>query len=443
MSGWVVLVAQLTVGVAFMCAAAGKLVLGDGPESGATNVSRHRISGRRLALPAIELGLSIAILLQPTARWSAVVTLAALLSFTTVLVRRAMRGAREPCGCFGAASRHPPGPASIVRNVTLIAAATLVGLLGPPTASPLEQALLITLTAAITEAWLILELKRPASAADEERTEAQERPSPLLLAPDFTLPNLAGGVVTLKGALSSGQAVVIIFVHPQCAPCLRLLPAIGRWQDDAVLGDRCIVVSEDRAASQAMRAAHGLRTVALQEDFEVAAAYGVRGTPAVAVVHGDGRLNAVALGEAGVRAAIQQLIAPVEPDVRERSAPAGMHPTDRPYRSTLVVTWTPEARDADQVVMRALEQPPTGMGVLIVTSQPPPARWTSVAVHDPDFGSLRHLGPVGAPGAIVLDATGQALTGWATGAPQALRLIDALRAAEHEQREAADAASTR
>ena len=48
-----------------------------------------------------------------------------LLVFTGLLILNLARGRRPPCACFGASSRRPIGPGSLVRNLVLLALAVI------------------------------------------------------------------------------------------------------------------------------------------------------------------------------------------------------------------------------------------------------------------------------------------------------------------------------
>ncbi len=74
------------------------------------------------ALPWVELGVAVALVLW----WSAVPGIVAtllLLVFTAVVVRAQLR--RLPCPCFGGASEQAAGPKQVMRNAVLIALAIL------------------------------------------------------------------------------------------------------------------------------------------------------------------------------------------------------------------------------------------------------------------------------------------------------------------------------
>ena len=49
-------------------------------------------------------------------------------------------------------------------------------------------------------------------------------------APDFELPGLTGGSVTLRALLESSRPLLLVFSDPGCGPCNALLPEVARWQ---------------------------------------------------------------------------------------------------------------------------------------------------------------------------------------------------------------------
>ena len=77
------------------------------------------------ALPWFEMLLG-AVLVSGLARPAAAALAGlVLLAFTGLLILNLARGRRPPCACFGASSRRPIGPESLVRNVVLLALALI------------------------------------------------------------------------------------------------------------------------------------------------------------------------------------------------------------------------------------------------------------------------------------------------------------------------------
>jgi uncharacterized membrane protein YphA (DoxX/SURF4 family) len=74
-------------------------------------------------VPCVEIVVGAALVVQVARRPAALVALAILLAFTTLLAIRLSEGKRPPCACFGAWSAKPLGPGHLARNAALIAVA--------------------------------------------------------------------------------------------------------------------------------------------------------------------------------------------------------------------------------------------------------------------------------------------------------------------------------
>lgn len=77
------------------------------------------------ALPWAELVTGACLVAQLGVPWTPLVALVMLAAFTAAVAVRLRRGERPPCGCFGAASAEPVGPATLARNAALGALALL------------------------------------------------------------------------------------------------------------------------------------------------------------------------------------------------------------------------------------------------------------------------------------------------------------------------------
>jgi peroxiredoxin len=113
-------------------------------------------------------------------------------------------------------------------------------------------------------------------------------------APDFTLPDLLSGAqVSLRGLRSAGQAVLLVFVDPDCGSCVSLLPELAVWQRDHGRHLQVSILSlGNPTRNQAAVASLGLSHVLLQREQEVADLYQVLGTPSGVLVTTDGRIGA-------------------------------------------------------------------------------------------------------------------------------------------------------
>jgi methylamine dehydrogenase accessory protein MauD len=149
--------------------------------------------------------------------------------------------------------------------------------------------------------WLLLHLLRRYGLL-LRRVEALEGEEPLEalpvgeVAPDFELPDLHGEALTLESLRAPERPLILLFVDPQCGPCKELFPDVGHWQTEH--SDKLSVAFVSRGEPEenaTMALEHDLTDVLLQEDWEVADAYHVDGTPSAVLVRPDGTIGSSAL----------------------------------------------------------------------------------------------------------------------------------------------------
>jgi peroxiredoxin len=139
-------------------------------------------------------------------------------------------------------------------------------------------------------------------------------------APGFTLPAAGGGDVSLEGLLSRGRPVLLVFTDPGCGPCHALLPDLTRWEHEHAEQLTLALVSRgDEDENAALAEEHGLETILLEEDREVAELYGAYATPSAVLVGVDGR---VAHGLVAGANAIEELVRSVVPPLVATPEPA-------------------------------------------------------------------------------------------------------------------------
>ena len=116
-------IASIVLGLVFLVAGGSKIAAG--PDWPVQAVGLGAPRGVIPFVPWVEIVVGAALVVQVARRPAALVALAILLVFTTLLASRLSEGKRPPCACFGAWSAKPLGPGHLARNAALIAVAGL------------------------------------------------------------------------------------------------------------------------------------------------------------------------------------------------------------------------------------------------------------------------------------------------------------------------------
>ena len=259
-------------------------------------------------------------------------------------------------------------------------------------------------------------------------------------APPFTLPTVNEDALSLHALQADGKPVVLLFSDPDCGPCNALLPEIGRWQQE--MGDAMTLALISRGTADANRvkcSEHGVQHVLLQQDREVAAAYGVFGTPSAVLIRPDGTIgSALAQGSDEIR----RLVAPSAADTAMQvgdlapdftlpdldGTPVALnHYRGRP---TLVLFWNPGCGYCQQILgdLAAWEaRPLTERAQLLVVSTGAAQENRAQGLHstvvlDPDFSVSSRFGVQGTPSAALVDADGRLAAPIGVGAIEVLAL---------------------
>jgi peroxiredoxin len=132
-----------------------------------------------------------------------------------------------------------------------------------------------------------------------------------VVAPEFALPVVEGGEQTLGGLLTGGLPVVLVFVHPGCGPCELIAGELPRWRQRRAGELEIAVISSGSVEDNRLWASrHSIPGVLLQDRYEVARRYRLRGTPDAVLIGPDGRVR---VGVAGGPAGIRELLATAVP----------------------------------------------------------------------------------------------------------------------------------
>lgn len=297
------------IGLAAVFAIAGAAKLAD--RQGAGRAAREFGLGRfapflAATVPFVELALAATLVPASSARFAAIGAALLLAAFAIAIAIALAHGRRPDCHCFGKLHSSAAGPGTLLRNAGLAALAMLVATRPAPRAGWVELASSgVALLVAVQSLLAFSLLRRYGRALRriEELETGVERPAVLAAgdeAPDFTLPRLAGGEVTLRGLLAPARSLLLLFVDPTCAPCHELVPQMGGWLDERITP---VFISGGELDANGVFAEYG--EVVLQREREVAELYGADATPSAILIGPDGRIEQpLATG----RAAIQELV---------------------------------------------------------------------------------------------------------------------------------------
>ncbi len=121
-------------------------------------------------------------------------------------------------------------------------------------------------------------------------------------APRFELPDLEGHRRSLDDLLAAGRPGALAFSDPDCGACGPMVAKLARLRADHAGELAIALVSRgDPAENRARVNGHHFAAVLLQEEHEVADAYGAPGVPSAVIVDADGRIaSRVAMGNDAV-----------------------------------------------------------------------------------------------------------------------------------------------
>jgi thiol-disulfide isomerase/thioredoxin len=318
----VVLAARLLLAAVFVVAAVGKLLDLQGARAAlfGFGVPPRVASLAGPLVPLAELAAAVALVARPSAQWGGIAALALLLAFLGGIAYALARGRAPDCHCFGIFHSSRAGPSAIYRNAALAALAGFVVIEAPGpslTAWVSDHGVAELLAigfgagAAILAAVAIRLWQRNKAlqvALERVRDDLAAVPPGLpsgAVAPDFDLPVVGGGRLTLESLRDRGLPVLLVFMDPGCIPCRDLVPNLARWQ--ATLAERLtIAVISSDGPEDNEHASHGMTDVGLQNRLEVSFAYRVRGAPSAAFISPSGRVaSSLAQGPTAIEALIR------------------------------------------------------------------------------------------------------------------------------------------
>jgi len=271
-----------------------------------------------LFLPVVELSVAVALLLHSSAWWGSLGALFLLAVFILAIGFSLASGRTHDCHCFGQLYSRPLGWPTMARNIGFALAAGFVLWQGVRDTGPTIFALLAVFSVV---QWLLLFALLVALAAGllylQRRHETTNRISALVkalprgsIAPSFELAAYDGGKASLAQLLDGDRPLLLIFTSPTCGPCVALFQEIREWQRSHNEQLTIVLISRGTIKENFVNVArNSLGRVLLQQEREVAEAYGANVTPTAVIVSPDGKIaSAVAAGADQIRDLLQTAI---------------------------------------------------------------------------------------------------------------------------------------
>ncbi|MBS1888761.1 MAG: redoxin domain-containing protein [Actinobacteria bacterium] len=298
-------------------------------------VPRRLLSPMAVTVPATELVLAAGLLVPATASAAALGSAALLGAFALTVAVALARGRAPECNCFGSARSAPLDRALVGRDLALAALALFVAWSPAFEIAPAALVAVAGVAAALALGGLCFALLRRHGRA-LARIDALEagaptglRPPPAVgsAAPAFLVRDLAGETISSVDLLAGERSLLLVFVDPDCGPCRRLLPTLARLRSEPGRPRIAVIGAGGADAVRAVAAEAGLAGALVQEEREVATAYGIAGTPAAVLVSARGVVAAgPALGADAVEALLAESGEGIEPRRRPSEVVPGLAP---------------------------------------------------------------------------------------------------------------------
>ena len=452
-------------------------------------------------LPFVEIAVALALIPLSTVWIAAIGTLALMLIFAAAIGISLLRGRMTECNCFGQLHSRPVSWSMFSRNLVLAAVAGLIvargngdpGLSALNWLAELKTGEMMNLLVSSVAAGLLVTgvvylrrvLRQQTRILDRidaveklveeyapppvEREEVTPPPEGLPVgapAPDFSLASVGDGQVSLRDLLGHGKSVLLLFVSPNCTPCVTILQDVRAWERDysnkltiALLSKGSLLDNQRRVAK------YGARHLLLVGESGVAESYEGKWTPAAVLISPQGRIASLnTYGGEAIRALITDAFSAFDARPEDGNfASANGHglqvtvgrstlkvgdsvpdlsltdmggeivnSNDLLGRDTLLVFWDvlcPFCRAMSEDVRSWEENPPPGAPRLVFVASGDLEKvrhasqgFESRFLHDDGFQVSMMLGTRSTPSALLIDREGRIASSIATGSSNVLLL---------------------
>lgn len=290
-----------------------------------------------IALSVFEILIAGLFLSVETAWFGAIGAAALLLLFIGQMIYQMAKGNTPDCHCFGQLHSAPVGKISIVRNIGFGALAMFLvsrgregqGMsLADPKLDAMQLAFIIVfvgfLIAVIfylkkiseqqTQIMRRIELMelvaRDGGAVEREDAGHPHEGLPIgAVMPDFELPDLDGGAVSLANLRAAEKPTLFFYVSPTCNPCKALVPEFEQWQTELDGKVNFVFVSNGRPDDNREKfGGDNSKLILIQKDRELADSVKAKWTPTAVLMDSSGRIAShAAAGDTAIRSLVDQI----------------------------------------------------------------------------------------------------------------------------------------
>ncbi len=183
-------------------------------------------------LPAFEIALSLAVLLNPTATWACAGLAGLFLVFSLGIANLLRQDKAPPCNCFGAVHSEPVSSWTFIRALGL-AGLSLVGFVLPVYRLPLATALVTYLSAAGVN-YLVAKRMQKERETKLNRLRVGQR------IPALQLDN----GTWLQDVLPDQDKSLLFLTSPRCGPCRQLKDSLAQYRDRIAADLRIVEIRE-------------------------------------------------------------------------------------------------------------------------------------------------------------------------------------------------------
>jgi len=290
-----------------------------------------------IALSVFEILIAFLFLSVETAWYGAIAAASLLLLFIGQMIYQRAKGNAPDCHCFGQLHSAPVGRISIARNIVFGALAVYLVSRGPtgqgmsladPGLDVMQLAFGIVfvgfLIAVIfylkkiseqqTQIMRRIELMelvaRDGGSVERENAGHPQEGLPIgAVMPDFELPDLDGGTISLADVKAARKPVLFFFVSPTCNPCKALVPEFEQWQIDLAGKVELVFVSNGRPDDNREKfGGESSKQILIQKNRELADQVKAKWTPTALLMDAGGRLAShAAAGDTAIRSLVEQI----------------------------------------------------------------------------------------------------------------------------------------